>query len=120
MRKITSRTVNLEDALADEPFFGDETDTTTLSDKIVKAAKDHPRCQICEAPIAKGEMHRALTERLNEGGGGIMTFRFCNKCTRAMAMICNGDDGAKLIESRHHIGHVRREKMRAAAQGGQP
>lgn len=109
--RVTSRTVDIQDALNFEPFYGDESDTSVLSDKIVRAAKDHPRCQICDAPIKKGEVHRATTERSNEGDG-IATYRFCNKCCRAMAMNFNGDDEGRLVGSRDVLG----ERRRAAAR----
>ena len=104
---IRSRDCDLNNALGYEPFEGDETDVTPLADKIVTAAKDHPRCQICEAPILKGERHRARTERNNEDKT-IMTFRFCWKCTRAMAHPDMWNEG-RLIDSRYAIGYARRE-----------
>lgn len=103
---ISSRAVDLPEAVNFDPFQGDDTLVTGLSDKIVIAAKDHARCQICEAPICKGERHRAKAER-NEEDHKIMTFRFCNKCTRAMAHPDTYGTG-RLIDSRYAIGSQRR------------
>jgi hypothetical protein len=104
---IRSRDCDLNSALRYDPFQGDETYFTLMSDKIVTARKDHPRCQICEAPILKGERHRARTEWNNENKT-IMTFRFCWKCTRAMAHPDMWNEG-RLIGSRYSIGYARRK-----------
>lgn len=103
---VRSRDCDLAEALQYYPFACDETNVSPLNDHIVVARKAHPRCWICEGPIAAGERHRALTERNNEERK-IMTWRFCNKCCRAMAHPDTWDQG-RLIESRHNIGHVRR------------
>ena len=108
---IRSRDCALEDALRFSVFQGDETDVTPLSDRIVKAAKAHPRCCICENSIAKGKFHRALTERNNEKRV-VMTFRFCNRCCRAMAHP-NCFTKGRLIESRYRIGARQRLAARA-------
>ncbi|MFH5924590.1 hypothetical protein [Roseomonas xinghualingensis] len=106
-----------EDAcLTYQPFGGDETDTTVLSDKIVKAAKDHPHCQMCSGPIFKGERHRAMRERNNEERK-IETWRWCSKCCRAQAMA--EDYGRfefaecdRAVISRIRIGDARQEAAR--------
>lgn len=70
-------------ALSWEPFFGDETDTTTLSDKFVTCGKEH-RCSHCWGYCGAGERARALTERNNEDRI-VRTFYFCNLCCKAAA-----------------------------------
>lgn len=105
---IRSRDVPLGDALRFYPFEGDETDTRLLSDKIVTARRMHPRCQICEGEIGAGERHRAMTE-INRENGQIMTFRFCNRCCRAMAHPDTFDTG-RLINSRYSVGEHRRSQ----------
>ena len=111
-----TRQLNLNLALQYDPFEGDETDVTVFSDKIVMAAKDHPRCQICEGPISKGERHRVRTERNNEGEATVMRFRFCQKCCRAMASDDMWNEG-RLIDSRYSIGEHRRAALRALEEG---
>ncbi|HQT89106.1 MAG TPA: hypothetical protein PK677_11215 [Acidiphilium sp.] len=113
-----SRDCDLAEALRFLPFDGDETDVSPLSDKIVKAAKEHPRCQICHGVILKGERHRAKTERNNEEKT-VMTFRFCNKCCRAMAHPDCFYAG-RLIESRYAIGDARRSQERLPAPRPRP
>jgi hypothetical protein len=78
--KVTVRTVDIQHALFTDPFEGDETDVTPLSD--------------------------------NEEGK-IMTFRFCNKCTRAQA---HPDGTGRLLDSRFTIGHKRRLAESVSAQ----
>jgi hypothetical protein len=104
---IPTRKLDLTLALQYYPFDGDETDVSGLSDKIVVAAKNHPKCQICDGPIVKGERHRVLTECNNEDHT-VMSFRFCQKCCRAMASDDTYDTG-RLIESRYSIGYRRRK-----------
>ena len=106
-----TRAFDASAALSYDPFAGDETDVRIISDKIVVAAKSHPRCQICEAPILKGERHRSRVE-LNREDDQIMTFRFCSKCCRAMAAVWTRPNGYRLIESREHIGNCRRNNQR--------
>lgn len=109
------------DALAYDPFYGDETDIAELSDKIVTAAKDHPHCQICHGQIAKGERHRAKVER-NDEEHKIMTFRFCGECCAAMAVVhadydyTSNPDGFPddAINARQALGNRRRDDERAA------
>ena len=104
--------INLTKALLYYPFQGDETDVKTMADKIVKASKEHPRCQICEGSIAKGEIHRALTE-INREEQKIVTFRFCNACTAAMAsprVWCDGHE----ISDRYLIGGLARANRKSA------
>jgi hypothetical protein len=103
---ISSRKVDLAHATHYYPFEGDETDVTLLSDRIVRAAKSHPICQICDGAIAAGEHHRVRTERDNEAHK-VMSFRFCNRCCRAMAHPDTYDTG-RLIDSRWTIGERRR------------
>ena len=103
-----SRSFPLEDALSVDPFYGDETDVSDLSDKIVTARKDYPHCHICHGPIANGERHRAKAERNNEDGK-VMTFRFCGKCTRAFA--ADNEYMGRLSESRYAIGETRRRNI---------
>jgi hypothetical protein len=96
-------------ALSFNPFQGDETDVTVLSDRIVTGAKAHPRCQICEGEIKYGERHRARTEKNNEGSTPpVMTFRFCGACCVAMADPDTYDTG-RLIEARYSLGEQRRK-----------
>lgn len=108
---MSSRSFDAAAALSYDPFAGDETDVRVMSDRIVVAAKPHPRCHICEAEIEKGERHRSRVE-LNREDDIVMTFRFCNKCCRAMAAVHARWNGYRLIESRERIGNRRREKTR--------
>jgi hypothetical protein len=93
-----------EDCLATDPFAGDfGSGEVTLSDKIVKAAKNHEHCHDCHGPVAKGERHRCRIERDEEG---LTTFRWCGLCCEAMAN-SNEDDGAA-SEARVALGYERR------------
>ena len=69
------------------------TDVAGLSDKFVNGQKEYA-CQHCYGPIAKGERHRAKTERNNEDKT-IETFRFCRLCCAAMATY----EACKCVES---------------------
>lgn len=85
--------------LAADPFAGDFGDSgdKTLSDKIVKAAKDHEAaCHDCGGDIKKGEMHRSRTDVFV--GDGMMSFRWCSACCHAMAIA--GEDSGKAWEAR--------------------
>ncbi len=108
--KITSRTVDLAWALSSYPFEGDETDTLSLSDKIVVGRKPYD-CQVCLGPVLAGERHRALTE-INREDRKVMTFRFCGKCTRAQAMTDAGDWEQRLLGSRYRLGERRAQANR--------
>ncbi len=104
-------TTELSECLCYDPFEGDESEVVTMSDKIVRANKDHPHCNICHGAIAKGERHRAINQ-VNRELGTRMTFRFCSACCIAMIALDdwgNEDEGpdAKLIE-RHRLGDARR------------
>ncbi|MBS7545669.1 hypothetical protein [Ancylobacter oerskovii] len=87
--------------MAFHPFFPDETDTTLLADRMVFARAPH-RCAICLGDVLRGERHRARTERINEGAGRVMTFRFCRLCCEAMA--ASWTDEGKAITERTAIG----------------
>lgn len=104
-------TVELSECLNYDPFSGDESEIVTMSDKIVRAAKDHAHCNICHGQIAKGENHRAINQ-VNRELGTRMAFRFCGACCIAMIAINDeeSDDewpDSKLIE-RYRIGEARR------------
>lgn len=116
-RFTPSRLIPMEEALGFDMFGPDETDVTELSDKIVKAAKDHPHCFVCYGPIAKGERHRAKTERNNEEGK-VMTFRACGKCVRAM-LITNETYSDRAMISRECLGEQRRRAARASGAAGE-
>lgn len=80
-------------ALVYEPFEGDETDVSGLTDKFVTGRKEH-ECFHCRDPIPVGQRHRAKTERNNEDRK-IETFRFCAACCKTFAIYegPDGDDG---------------------------
>lgn len=96
---------NEADALSADPFAGDFGDgEVTLSDKIVKAAKDHlGRCHDCAGDIAKGERHRARTEAYD---GQVVTTRWCAECCAAMAI--SWEDDGEAWEARNNLGAERR------------
>ena len=101
---------NEQNVLSYNPFEGDETRVRLLSDKIVVAAKLHPRCQICEGPILRGERHRCRVEK-NEEDGILMSFRFCNSCCVA---IDEADEGyGRLLDARYALGYLMREEARS-------
>lgn len=78
--------IDLNDALQHDPFAGDESYCTGLSDKIVKFRKTKPSgCQWCRRDIAAGTMGRAKSER-NDESHTMVTWRWCTKCTSAMAL----------------------------------
>ena len=100
-----------------DPFQGDETDVIGMGDKIVRAAKAHPKCHTCEGSIFKGERHRCRVER-NSEERKIDTFRWCSKCCRAMALAEEFDryefaDNERLMSSRERIGDERRRALGA-------
>lgn len=76
--------IDLNEALYSEPFGGDETDVSVLSEKIVKFRKA-TTCQSCRSPVLPGTQGRARTER-NYETRQIMTFRWCTICTTCMAI----------------------------------
>lgn len=84
-------------ALRYEPFGGDETDVTGLTDKFVTGRKEH-ECFHCRDVIAPGERHRAKTERNNEERK-IETFRFCGTCCATFATFegPEGDDKPMMV-----------------------
>lgn len=77
-------------ALDHEPFDGDDTDVSRLTDKFVTGRKLH-ECFNCRDAIEPGERHRAKTERNNEDRK-IETFRFCGACCATFAIL-EGDEG---------------------------
>lgn len=91
--------------LAFDPFQGDFGDGEVLfSDKIVKAAKDHPgKCHDCAGDIAKGERHRARREAWE---GEAITTRWCHECCAAMSL--SWTDNGEAIDLRISIGAKRR------------
>jgi len=103
--------------LSFDPFSGDETDVSDLSDGFVKGRKDY-ECQHCAGPIYKGERHRAKTERNNEDHV-LMTFRFCPPCCASMAVYNDFDHGTDTLnadyEDRMTLGMARREPARYAS-----
>lgn len=103
-------TTEISECLNYDPFQGDESEVVAMSDKIVRANKDHPHCNICHGAIAKGEHHRAINQ-INRELGERQTFRFCNACCVAMVALddeeSDEDPDAKLIE-RHRLGDARR------------
>jgi hypothetical protein len=85
-------TLNFDAAvLSFDPFQGDGTDSTPLSDKMVVCRGDYT-CHWCGGPISKGDRVRTLRERNNEEQT-IETFRFCGPCCTAMTL---SDDGTEL------------------------
>lgn len=96
-------------ALRYNPFEGDDTDVSGLTDKFVKGRKKH-ECFHCRDVIEVGERHRAKTERNNEEYK-IMTFRFCAECCRTFAlyeddvsdvpMMLRYDQGRAVDNARH-------------------
>lgn len=93
-----------------DPFEGDETDVSDLTDLFVVGRKAHV-CHTCAGPIAKGERHRAKTERNNEESK-IATFRFCRKCCASMAAYNEYDETTDRYnddyELRMRLGECRR------------
>lgn len=90
--------------LSYNPFQGDETDVTELSDKFVTTRYSH-KCQICFEQIAAKSHVRARREVNNEDKK-VMTFYFCEECCGAMAR--SWRDEGRSISERTSIG------MRAA------
>ena len=84
-----SPTFDLNDALDIDWFEGDFGDgETRLSNKIVKGNKEH-ECHSCEKAIVKGELHRAMTERVD---GELESYRWCQKCCIAGILLADGHD----------------------------
>lgn len=107
------------ECLATDPFGGEfgGSDDRTLSDRIVKAAKDHPgACHDCAGDIAKGERHRS---RSDIADGGMLSFRWCAECCAAQA--ASWADNGDAWEARINIGHKRRGYLQpttgAASEG---
>lgn len=93
-----------DDCLALNPFEGDFGDgrDRTLSDRIVKAGKDHIGvCHDCAGDVIKGERHRS---RVDIADGSFFTFRWCGECCAAMAS--SWEDDGKAMEERVRIGRI--------------
>lgn len=104
-------------ALSFDPFEGDrDVNVAHLSDKFVVGRKEH-ECHTCAGPIAKGERHRAKTER-DDDERRIGTFRFCAKCCAAMTRADEWDDATndydRAYENRCKLRIMRREPERYA------
>lgn len=95
---MTRRKLNRDDCLRCDPWEGGKGDDiyVLLSDRMVVAAQQHPHCQICHGPIAKGERHRARREVADRTA---MTFRFCGLCCDAMAR--RHDDNGESLDARY-------------------
>lgn len=80
------------DVIAYDPFAGDfgGSDDRDFSDKMARAAKDHPDCQNCGEVILKGERHRHKVAKFD---GEMMSWRWCWQCCVAMAAVWLPWDG---------------------------
>jgi len=106
-----SDTVERECLLYD-PFYGDETYVTPLSDKFVFTRKVH-RCQICWDEIPANSRVRAKTERNNEERK-VATFYFCTQCCYAMADSINGSDDEICRRTSQGVDRAEREHREVA------
>lgn len=95
-----SRVIDLTEALKYNPFdgdFGDQGDRE-LRDKLVKFRK-RSTCQICAQEVIPGTIGRTLVMLWQSDG--IMDYRYCHECTKAMAKSWTDDGNA--ICSRYRL-----------------
>lgn len=96
------------DCLQYDPFQGDETDVTKLSDRFLVTRKPH-QCNVCLGQIPAGQRVRALTE-INHEEKKVSTFYFCVLCCEAMALVWT--DAGLAIEARTSIGMMKANASR--------
>lgn len=89
-----------QSVLAYDPFAGDETRITVLSDTIVVTRTAH-LCNVCQGQTVPGTRCRRRTE-INHDDRKLMSFYFCTPCCDAMA--ASWEDEGRAIEERTRIG----------------
>lgn len=105
--------LNESAVLSCNPFDGDYGGSgaidRVLKDRMVTARKPGP-CHLCLGTIKPGERARSRAEVYD---GELMSFRWCEKCCRAMAKSLEDDGDA--YEARAEIGARRQRKSKEAA-----
>ncbi|MCR4374205.1 MAG: hypothetical protein NUW22_05090 [Acidobacteria bacterium] len=89
------------------PWGGDESDVTTLSDKMVVARKE-ASCAICFGPIMPKDRVRAQVQVYD---GKVRTFQFCVVCCAAMVRryFATSAEDEMEIEDRYDLGRLAAE-----------
>ncbi len=84
--------MNLERALAYDPFAGDEgyDGDRCLRDELVRTRTMH-WCHMCDCGILRGEVSRVAVWIF---AGELTTYRWCQECCEAMAKTVETDDMA--------------------------
>jgi hypothetical protein len=88
-----------------DPWCGDESDVTTLSDRMV-VTRVKSVCAICFENILPRDRVRTKVEKWD---GKMKTFRFCVNCCAAMARRAFAANEAQEmeIENRYNMGRLR-------------
>jgi hypothetical protein len=91
--------------LSFNPWCGDESDVTTLSDRMV-VTRVSSTCAICFGKILPADRVRTKVEKMD---GKVKTFRFCVECCAAMARryVAATAEQEMEIERRYDLGRLR-------------